>query len=530
MEIMKSMEGPVPLFEATGRETALYASVPELETTISKCNLTAISVEGHIVDNKAISVDDKLVCYQCIGERLISEEIRTTGRSGSCSYCKAPTVACFTIEQLALRIDERYRRLVSFADEGPEFGDEDRVTLVRNGESPDQLIGELLQVDDGVIADDLVEYLAGLHQFTVHQDAGTDWYDASSAAFQIHVEASPHYRMAWEQFCESIKHRYRFFGAGRDGILDEILGPILRGESKVFQAAIRTIGPGTKDRFIFRARPANDDVAKSVIYRSPLRELGAPPRHLATAGRMNPHGISVFYGSLDAKTCVAELRTPVHGQVVVGRFEIIRPLRILDLRMFHRIRSKLSYFDANFFEAYDYERFIRSFHAQIRKTVIPGRELLEYLPTQVVAEYLWSFPDNAIDGLIFGSAQLSGPHFNMVLFPSSCAAEGAAHEVPLDIESVVDYSAFAGGDGLDPPFGPTVFIRNASAKTQTPSRIETDSVSADEQDTLPDTFPSLRLHRESLMIVRARKIEYEINEMPVSFRDAIPEKDEPLEF
>jgi hypothetical protein len=63
----------------------------------------------------------------------------------------------------------------------------------------------------------------------------------------------------------------------------------------------------------------------------PDRHLGSPPSGAAAAGRMNARGISVFYGANDPRVALAEVRPPVGSRVAVARFEIIRPLRLLDL-------------------------------------------------------------------------------------------------------------------------------------------------------------------------------------------------------
>jgi len=46
---------------------------------------------------------------------------------------------------------------------------------------------------------------------------------------------------------------------------------------------------------------------------------------------MNARGVSVFYGAIDPRVALAEVRPPVGSRVAVARFEIIRPLRLLDL-------------------------------------------------------------------------------------------------------------------------------------------------------------------------------------------------------
>jgi hypothetical protein len=51
----------------------------------------------------------------------------------------------------------------------------------------------------------------------------------------------------------------------------------------------------------------------------------------------------------------------------------------------------------------------------------------------VVAEYLWTRDENRVDGIIFGSAQMSGDHSNLVLFLHAAKIADADEEVPRDI-------------------------------------------------------------------------------------------------
>ena len=46
---------------------------------------------------------------------------------------------------------------------------------------------------------------------------------------------------------------------------------------------------------------------------------------------MNAQGIPVFYGAMEESTCVSEVRPPVGSYVVLAKFELLRPMRLLDL-------------------------------------------------------------------------------------------------------------------------------------------------------------------------------------------------------
>jgi hypothetical protein len=60
------------------------------------------------------------------------------------------------------------------------------------------------------------------------------------------------------------------------------------------------------------------------------REMSAPPPEAATAGRMNPRGIPMFYGALDAETAAYEVYDGSH-QAVVAEFRTLHDLQVVDL-------------------------------------------------------------------------------------------------------------------------------------------------------------------------------------------------------
>jgi hypothetical protein len=314
-----------------------------------------------------------------------------------------------------------------------------------------------------------------------------------------------------------LKHERRFFSTTAKKLLDEILGPILGGKASILTNAVRTIGPESDDRFIFRGRQANDELTKRVIYSAPIAQLGAPPPFLAAPGRMNPAGISVFYGSGDAVTCVAELRVPVGGAAVVGKFEIIRPVRLLDLTKLEKIRSSVSVFHPEFTRTHQYSLFIRGFHDEIKQPIIPGQENLGYLATQVVAEYLWTRSEGAVDGLIFGSSQLSGSCSNVVLFPHACVVEDFADELQREVISTwIDH--------CDPECPPEHATEHVTIGPINEDRRDRPRIAAglnffgeELSPVVPE--PSLRLVTSDLRFLKVRAISYETLESAVAFRD-----------
>ena len=111
------------------------------------------------------------------------------------------------------------------------------------------------------------------------------------------------------------------------------------------QPVVREINPTDKERFFWRARKAQSIDELKAILKSPTSEMGPPPSRCATGGRMNAQGIPVFYGAFDPDTCVAEVRAPVGSHVVVARFELLRPVRLLDFDALSEVYVPGSHFD-----------------------------------------------------------------------------------------------------------------------------------------------------------------------------------------
>ena len=129
-------------------------------------------------------------------------------------------------------------------------------------------------------------------------------------------------------------------------------------------------------------------------------------------------------------TCVAEIRPPVGSYVVTGRFEVIRPLRLLDLEALTHIYEARSYFDASYEQSAARLSFLRALGERISRPVLPEDEEFDYLPTQAIAEYLSSH--RKLDGIVFHSAQTGQGGQNVVLFSEASVVE--PYELPPGTE------------------------------------------------------------------------------------------------
>ena len=206
---------------------------------------------------------------------------------------------------------------------------------------------------------------------------------------------------AWSEFGYRVCHERRFFDDKAGTRLAEILG--IPGSEQANKLPTKEIGPRTDIESIFRARRAENEEAARAVLRNPGKELGPPPAKSAPSGRMNPAGISVFYGALSVDTAIAEVRPSVGSLVVVARFSSSRVLRLLDLTQLGTGFTG-SIFNPGYKQRLERLRFLEGFHTLIAKPVQPHDEPIDYIPTQAVAEYVANVLN--FDGMLFASAQL----------------------------------------------------------------------------------------------------------------------------
>lgn len=229
-------------------------------------------------------------------------------------------------------------------------------------------------------------------------------------------------RYAWNDFREKVKHRTRFvFLSIREEpssypddfttseILEKLISIIRIHEILVDIALGRTFFRG---RMVGEPESADHNAST----------LGPPPPMVASANRMSPAGISMFYGCDDIQTVVAEIGSHTAKRfAVIGAFETIRPLRMINLTSL----PVPNRFDPVKRQTYYELVFLHQFTRDLSATVtLDGSEHIEYVPTQVVTEYIRWLPDITIDGILFRSSQNGG--FSCVLFcgPEGCADQG----------------------------------------------------------------------------------------------------------
>jgi hypothetical protein len=455
-----------------------------------------------------MSLDDDetsdFVCHGCIGDAYLKAKIKSESERHECMICGKQKGA-MSFDELCDRIhkiiEAEFRSTASEPDSWAMYKDGE-IEWVRKGEPVDSILYEILECDQPLI-EALKERLSDLHYSFDDAASGEENPYGDDVRYESCMSHGEKYYDVWSLFQTEIRTRARFFSRTAESLLDSIFGELNRFRTHK-RELIRDAGPGTATQWIFRARRAftNQEIARIVEH--PARELGPPPSRSTDSGRMNPKWISMFYGALDPDTCVAEIRAPVGSAAVIGKFQIIRPLRLLDLGAFqHLFVDRASYFDPDFRGLSDRAEFLKRLVGIMSRPVMPNEEDFQYLPTQAVAEYLSEKIEPKLDGLIFPSSQRDGEGENVVVFRRASGVEADGSD---DLELSTDFG-WATDDDSDSSI--TVWIKPKKPSLEQPKYSDSLFLEVPRETKIASTEgPALRLDLGAIEVRDVRAIGY----------------------
>ncbi|MFI5500959.1 HEPN-associated N-terminal domain-containing protein [Nocardia asteroides] len=363
---------------------------------------------------------DKAVCLECIHDATLREETRPHLTMMACSFCGAS--ADDGVEAIAASF-EAFMYIVIEAVRF-RYMPVEEAGLVYDKEEDGWIGGRTFDSDevaDNVCEGDVTYEVLEAIRTVIPQQLWTDSHISESPPDQA-------LNWGWEAFRQKVKHesRFVFLSAGEEssGHPDDFTAASLLKRLEKIIVDNRILLQVPAGRLYWRGRLA-DDASKVGEFKT-AAALGSPPQDLASNSRMSPAGIAMFYGSEDVDTVVAEIGAhSTRRYAVVGAFETTRDMTLLNLADLPPVPS-LYRADGRAIHYYEL-RFLRSFAADLGKPIImDGREHIEYVPTQVVTEYLRYVPEFNVDGILFRSAQNNG--VNCVLFCNSdgCVDPAAA--------------------------------------------------------------------------------------------------------
>lgn len=385
---------------------------------------------------KAPKVEERSACVKCLDDYYLKKVIGRRCKRGLCDYCNKEgcLVTTMVLASRIKRFIEKHHTMV-----------EDYTLTKRKEENSDNdcvkndvkwIIHGSVTRNRNLIAD-LHVVLKSMH---VQDSASENPYD-DNVRYEIRYESTELSEESWENLQRFIKEENRSFNSKAKSILESMFDNIEEHATSSERAVIAKIPEGTK---FFRARAfqSSDRLVEALLH--PEKEFGPPPSDLASSGRLNAKGISVFYGAAEVNSArenaedtilenlldltISEVRPHVGGLAIVVAFEVIEPLMLLDFLALESI-VQASMFDPLYSKksSTGKEELISSLTKKISTPVMREEESLDYLITQVVSDYLSEMESPSIDGILYRSTQIekekSDEYLNVMLFHKSSRVE-----------------------------------------------------------------------------------------------------------
>lgn len=360
------------------------------------------------------------ICADCVGEQYLKRLVREAATSENpCEYCDGDASAAdlWYVAQLCEEVVDTFFEESSHTVAVMHFG------RTPAGNDLRTTIAGLTGIPQEAV-EVVVERLGGLWY---DADSGESRYGDDDPWFVVKSSLAEPLGHAWREMENSLRSEVRYFNPKALALLDTIFGELTNDRDREGQPVVIEAGPGTSLKRLYRGRVFQTEDTLVAALRWTERFLGSPGVGLGAAGRMNGQGQPAFYGATAPEICIAEVRPPVGSRVALAAFEVVRPLRLLDLRRLATVelRPGVSLFDPTTLAAAQRRDFLRTLGERLSAPVVPELQDRDYLVTQAVADYLAANRTLNVDGIIYPSAQsrradepTAGD--NVVLFRKAC--------------------------------------------------------------------------------------------------------------
>ncbi len=460
--------------------------------------------------------DARALCHRCVGEAWLTAEILKTGEMAECSYCQEEH-KCLSLDELADHVERVFKQhFFRTADEPSSMEytmlKEGLSDWYRSGESAADIIVSTAEVSYE-IAEDIREVLNERHSDRESYEMQEECEFDADAHYGTKGVDTFEQTAVWRYFEDSLKTKSRYFSQMAGQILASIFEGIGEYKTEAGLPIVVDAGPGTALASLYRARVFQINEKLATALKRPDREIGSPPAHAAAAGRMNARGISVFYGATDRLVALAEVRPFVGSRVVTGEFELLRPLRLLDVEALRSLNVEGSLFDPYYLSRLEKAAFLAKLSHRITAPVMPDEEVFEYLPTQAIADFLATEADPSLDGIIYPSVQGAAGMNNVVLFHKAALVEDLELPPGTKIEAQLDTST------KDDDY-PDYWVWETTPKSDGVKKSveeQLDDLWSVEslQRGMEDRAPTLRLLTPSMQVHHIKKIAFEMDDYEV---------------
>ena len=382
-----------------------------------------------------VAPKNRYVCASCVTDAHLAKVLTDKSDSHGCSYCgslKAAPIDVLLDEIVGVIVEDYDDPADELPYESREGGYQGIV--YDNYEILDELDP---WTDSGTLTDDVAGSISE-----------RQWCKKNYFELDQHEAL----RYGWNEFANQIKHRTRhLFFSQSDESSHESPGSIPPDRM------LQELGRLFRHHDLFRALPVG-----SVFFRvritdhGPLPEsvadLGPVPRRLARySNRMSPAGVPMFYAALTERTAVLETfdpkrktcKTPV---ITVGEFRCSKELVLLDLV---RVPMPYSCFDRENRHERKQVAFLWDLRRELAKPIDKdGREHMEYIPTQVVAEYVrhrltHQVEGRRIDGILYPSSRDGGESIVVFAEADDCGPPDPRELTGDEVRAVIARAKFA---------------------------------------------------------------------------------------
>ncbi len=356
--------------------------------------------------------ENKSLCARHYKDVYLRSYVQTHSQKGVCSYCNKKTDVINLSDFVEYTMD-RIKQYYTTPDEDglyleKTFYDDDEIIpglkrvsgyVTRENAKTFDCVEELLEEID------LISDNEALDQDIQNCFLQEEWIQKDSVIRTIDEEMTD----LWREFTSMVIHQRRF-----TFYMLPQFAETYHSEENGLQDILTEISKSISDLGLYNTLPCKTTLfrcryidSKSEV--KAFENLTSPPNKNASENRMNPMGISMFYGAFDRDTAKEEARDSAKKFCAIGEFNTKQELTILDLTQL----PEESFWADHWQEL----SFIHSFSRKISKTIGVKRKF-DYVPTQIFSEYIrycCSHKGKKIDGIKFNSSK-SNNGKNIVLF------------------------------------------------------------------------------------------------------------------
>jgi hypothetical protein len=470
--------------------------------------------------------DAARVCRTCVRDDYLRDLIAKEGVIAECTYCGTDDEPCITIEELADRVEGAFERHYVRTSPDPDMFEgmlirdkEIDYEWYRHGEPVLYAVADAASIDEE-IAQDVLDILEERHGDFEAAQMGEECEFDSDSHYESKSVDDRDIAAEWHALERSLKVEARFFNPQVEALMGRLFDGVDGQVTRDGKPVIVTAGPDHEIKAFFRARAFHHDGELDDALLRPDVHLGPPPAGKARAGRMNAHGIAAFYGASDPEVALAEVRPPVGSRVVIGEFELLRTVRLLDVTALQSLYVEGSVFDPGYEQQLALAKFLGRLGDRITMPVMPDDEPTEYLITQMIAGYLARRPAPALDGILFRSVQQPGEQRNVVLFHHASRVE------ELDIPKGTNLSVHQYSNTEDGPEPDYAVFEGVPPKIEGPAGVADDLGLGEWMRLRPHEFrsepdvdwrePHLRVRKEGLRVRHVKGVTFDTDAFEVT--------------